>query len=44
MRIVFIINTYNAIGSMFSREIELLLILSKVDFVIATEIIIILIT
>ena len=44
MRIVFIINTYNAIDSLFSWKIELLLILSKVDFVIDTEIIIILIT
>ena len=42
MRIVFIINTYNAAVSLFKEKIELLLILSKLYFVTGVEIIIIL--
>ena len=42
MRIVFIINTYNAVDCFFKQEIELLLILSKLYFVTGVEIIIIL--
>ncbi|CAM3223287.1 hypothetical protein SB6411_01161 [Klebsiella spallanzanii] len=42
MRIVFIINTYNAVESFFKQKIELLLMLSKLYFVTAAEIIIIL--
>ena len=41
MRIVFIINTYNALDSFFKQEIEHLLILSKLYFVTAVERIII---
>jgi len=41
MRIVFIINTYNAAVSLFKEKIELLLILSKLYFVTTVERIII---
>ena len=41
MRIVFIINTYNALDSFFKQEIEHLLILSKLYFVTTVERIII---
>ena len=37
MRIVFIINTYNALDSFFKQEIEHLLILSKLYFVTTVE-------
>lgn len=37
MRIVFIINTYNALDSFFKQEIEHLLILSKLYFVMAVS-------
>ena len=42
MRIVFIINTYNAVDSFFKQESEYLLILSKIYFVTGTETLIIL--
>jgi len=42
MRIVFIINTYNAAVSLFKEKIELLLILSKLYFVAVAEVKIIL--
>lgn len=42
MRIVFIINTYNALDSFFKQEIEHLLILSKLYFVAVAEVMIIL--
>lgn len=41
MRIVFIVNTYNALDSFFKQKIEHLLILSKLYFVMAVARIII---